>query len=374
MSEQSRFSCVVVLLHLEFVLTGLVTTLIGPLVPFFVTRCSMSDQDAGLLIAAQFAGNFVGALFATRNLSRSILTGLPLIAIGVAALSFVPCTAKDLCAACYGMGLGLTILPINLVIARHWPVRRARSLSLLNFLWGAGALGSPILVGWSHRHHRVSEMLIAIALSALGLWLATMSSTGFSIAPLQKGGPDSVCHARSLFLYAALFFMYIGVESSVGNWASPYALRILPTRDGIGILSVTCFWSALLTGRVVCAIVLKHASERLVYHGSLALTVAGVSLLVAAQSPGEVLVAALITGFGLAPVFPLLLSFASGSLLSSRSSGWVFSCAALGGVALPWLTGWVSTRSNSLRAGLTVPAFATILMAALSLAARGRRA
>jgi fucose permease len=200
-----------------------------------------------------------------------------------------------------------------------------------------------------------------------------MSSGELSIAPVQGANSESTWRSPSLVFYAALFFMYIGIESSVGNWAAPYALRMQHTDDGIGTWAAGCFWSALLTGRVVCAIVLKRAAERLVYHGSLAMALVGVALLLASHSSIQVLVAASITGLGLAPVFPLLLSFASGSLLSSRNSGWVFSFAALGGVALPWLTGWVSTRSNSLREGLVVPAFATILIAVLTLAARRRR-
>jgi len=61
----------------EFILTGTVTTLLGPLLPVLVKRCAMSDADAGSLVAAQFAGHFVGALFANRSLRTSIFIGMP---------------------------------------------------------------------------------------------------------------------------------------------------------------------------------------------------------------------------------------------------------------------------------------------------------
>src|SRR5258708_38287083 len=92
-SHDSRLSPQLLdVLYLEFVLPGTVSTLLGPLLPVLVKRCAMSDADAGSLVAAQFAGHFVGALFANRNLRVSILIGMPLIAIGVRGVSFSSCT------------------------------------------------------------------------------------------------------------------------------------------------------------------------------------------------------------------------------------------------------------------------------------------
>src|SRR5438132_9588922 len=110
--------------YLEFILTGTVTTLLGPLLPVLVKRCAMSDADAGSLVAAQFTGHFVGALFANRNLRTSIAVGMPLIAVGVGTFAFSPCNLSYLCTACYGVGLGLTISAINLIVAVRQSERR----------------------------------------------------------------------------------------------------------------------------------------------------------------------------------------------------------------------------------------------------------
>jgi fucose permease len=373
-AEHPRFSsCLRTVLYLEFVLTGAVTTLMGPLIPHFVGLCTMSDADAGLMIAAQFSGNLVGAFFANRNLGRSILTGMPLIAMGVAGLAFSSCAFKDLCAACYGVGLGLTISAINLTIASDGPSSRAYSLSLLNFLWGTGAVGSPVLIGWAQRRHLLWEVLVGIAVAALALWFATLASGGLSLARGQRTRVDSGWYSPSLLFFAALFFLYIGVESSVANWAAPYALRMQHTGDWISISSVACFWLALLTSRVICALVLRRVSESRVYGVAMGLTIAGGAFLIVSHSGNQVLVATSMTGFGLGPIFPLLLSIASGSLLSRRNSGWVFSCASLGGAVLPWLTGRVSSWFSSLRTGLLVPVSAMILIMTLSLARARQR-
>jgi fucose permease len=367
-ADQPRFSSsLLTVLYLEFVLTGAVTTLMAPLIPYFVRRCAMSDADAGLMIAAQFAGNFVGAFFANRNLGSSIVTGMPLIAIGVAGFAFSSCAFKDLCAACYGLGLGLTISAINLTIASHRPSSRAYSLTLLNFLWGAGAVGSPVLIGWAQRRDLLSGVLLGMSTAALALWLATITSGGLALARVRKTRVDSGWYSPSLIFFATLFFLYIGVETSVANWAAPYALRMQHTGDWISISSVAYFWLALLAGRIICAVALRRVPEGRVYGCALVLTLIGASLLISAQSGNQVLIATSMTGFGLGPMFPLLLSFASGSLLSRRNSGWVFSCAALGGAVLPWLTGRVSSGFSSLRIGFIVPASAMVLIMTLSL-------
>src|SRR5262249_49067293 len=162
-SADSRLSSpLLAALYLEFALTGAVTTLLGPLLPLFVSRCSMSDADAGSLVAAQFAGGLVGAFFANRNLRVSVFAGMPLIAIGVGALGFSSCTVSYLCTACYGVGLGLTMAAINLIVAGSHAERRAFSLTLLNFIWGAGALTSPMLVEWARRHQVLPWSLLGL--------------------------------------------------------------------------------------------------------------------------------------------------------------------------------------------------------------------
>lgn len=373
-SDCHRISArLVFILYLEFALTGAVTTLLGPLLPGLAKRCSLSDADAGLLIAAQFAGNFAGALFANRNLGLSILTGLPLIALGVGGLAFSACSLNAIWAACYGIGLGLTISAINLIVARQDPSRRASSLTLLNFVWGAGAVGSPVLIGWAEKQHITSWVLVVIATGAITLWLVTIIEGNLSFLPALENHLPSTWYSPLLLFFAALLFLYIGVETSVGNWAAPYALRMRHTSNLIGASSVACFWLALLAGRLACVFLLKHTLEILVYGFSAVFTMGGLAFLLTAASGHQVLAGSLITGLGLAPMFPLLLSFASRSLLAYRNSGWVFSCAALGGAIVPWLTGRVSTSFHSLRVGLIVPTFAMILIITLSLGrSRGR--
>ena len=357
-------------LCLEFVLTGAATTLLGPLLPLWVKRCSLSDADAGLLVAAQFTGGFIGSLFANRNLRSSVLLGMPLIAVGLGALAFASCNFSYLCTACYGVGLGLTMAAINLIVAREQSGRRAYSLTLLNFLWGVGALVSPVLVEWARRHQIVSWSLLGLGLISLVLWLLLVLGN-FSPAAQEARAAES-WYSPALLVFGVLFFLYVGVETSVGDWTGLYATRMQHVNDSIAASSVGCFWLVLLTGRLINAALLRRIPEPVIYWLSLALALGGISLYLFSRSSLQVLVAAAITAWGLAPIFPLMLSFASDFLLAHRNSGWVFASASLGGALVPWLTGQASVGFGSLRIAFLVPASAAALIVALSLFRLGR--
>src|SRR5205807_5060519 len=131
--------------------------------------------------------------------------------------------------------------------------------------------------------------------------------------------------------------------------------------------AVGCFWLALLSGRLVNAALLRHVPEHRIYSFSLIIMLGGFWLFLSTHSSLQVLLAAGVTGLGLAPLFPIIMSFASPALLACRNSGWVFSSAGLGGALVPWLTGQVSARFGSLRAGFIVPTSAAVLIVALSL-------
>src|SRR5215471_2455334 len=308
-STNSRLSSrLLAVLYLEFVLTGIVTTLLGPLIPLLVKHCSMSDAAAGSLVAAQFAGQFVGALFANRNLRVSVFAGVPLVSIGVAALGFSSCNLSYLCTACYGVGLGLTISAINLIVAGSQSERRAYSLTLLNFLWGIGAVTSPVLVEWAQRHQFLSPSLLAVGLAGMGLWIAMIRSD-LSPPPPQETGSAAAWYSPPLLLFGVLFFLYVGVETSVGAWTALYATRMQRVNESIAAAAVGCFWLALLSGRLINAALLRRIPEQPIYRLSLAIMLAGLSLFLLSQSSLAVLLAASVTGLGLAPLFPLIVSF-----------------------------------------------------------------
>src|SRR5256885_14980523 len=50
------------LLHAGFVLTGVVNTMVGPLLPVLSARWALNDAHAGYLFTAQFSGSMLGVM------------------------------------------------------------------------------------------------------------------------------------------------------------------------------------------------------------------------------------------------------------------------------------------------------------------------
>src|SRR5271169_6750529 len=75
-------------IHAAFVLTGVITVLLGPVLPVLIVRWSLSDQRAGLFFTLQFCGNLagiasMGALISRRGYRLAIPLGFGFMAAGV---------------------------------------------------------------------------------------------------------------------------------------------------------------------------------------------------------------------------------------------------------------------------------------------------
>jgi fucose permease len=79
--------------------------------------------------------------------------------------------------------------------------------------------------------------------------------------------------------------------------------------------------------------------------------------LVSAHGTSVVVLGSVLTGLGLASIFPISVSLLPGWFGNSarRASGPVFSSGNMGGALLPWIVGIVSKHSGSLRLGFFLP-------------------
>src|SRR5450755_2503631 len=107
--------------QIAFLPTGILTTLLGPMLPILITRWAMNDTQAGNLFLVQFlaclAGvQLSGVLLARWGFRPAFLSGL-LMAGGVATLYAGGPWLGLISVAAYGLGLGLIIPADNLLIA-----------------------------------------------------------------------------------------------------------------------------------------------------------------------------------------------------------------------------------------------------------------
>lgn len=366
-----------VLLHAGFILTGIVTTILGPILPFLASRWILSDAKAGSLFTAQFLGSVLGGLSISvliprRGFRFALVAGFLLMAAGVGFLGLSPWPLGWFATFGYGIGLGLVIPAANLYVSDVSSQRRAAALNLLNLSWGIGAVACPILVLLLHGQVGLSGFLVSLAVVLAGCASALSALKFASVSPLSTGQPSATLPRRAGLVAAAralgaLFFLYVGTENAFSGWVSTYAKRISAPEQALWVATPSVFWGALLMGRALAPVALRYLTEVKLAATGLVIALGGALGIVFSTTVLEVRLGAGVAGFGLAPVYPIFIAWLGQRFGADapRPGGVMFALAGCGGATLPWLVGQVSTSFASLKVGLVVPLIGCLLMLAI---------
>jgi fucose permease len=148
------------------------------MLPILSARWSLNDTQAGYLFTAQFASSMTGMLLSGVLVRRqgyrlTLIQGLILMAMGIAALAQANWALVLVSVCVFGAGFGITTPTANLLIARTYPTDRAAQLNLLNSSWGVGAVSCPLLLAAAQRSGHTSLFLygMAVALAAMAVGL-----------------------------------------------------------------------------------------------------------------------------------------------------------------------------------------------------------
>jgi fucose permease len=364
------------LLHAGFILTGVVNTMLGPMLPALAARWKLSDARAGYLFTAQFTGSTLGVIGSSALMSRrmhraALMLGLGFMAVGSAMLLASGWIPGIMAALLFGTGLGLAIPTTNLLVSELNPQRRAAALSLVNFSWGVGAAACSFLISAMLRAHRSFYFQYGVA--AL-LILVAVSLTRDSF-PIVSPTPENIGGVRTHFLgngwmpvLGALFFLYVGCEAGLGGWTATYAQRITAGSGMMWVLMPSFFWAALLFGRATTPLLLRVVRESTLAQGGLGVSTLGLAALLAARNLFSVAIGVTLAGLGFSSVFPIAIAALSRKfgVNAPRIAGLMFALAGAGGATLPWLIGYLSTTLGNLKYGLLVPLFGCIVMLLLN--------
>ncbi|MEO6816775.1 MAG: MFS transporter [Edaphobacter sp.] len=371
MAQRIKVSPSAGLMHFGFVLTGLGTALLGPILPLLTRQWHLLDAQSGILLLAQFCGSFAGGVSVSRHLRRSLLTGLCAAAAGFGLFAIAP----GLAAACIGLflggfGLGQIIASTNIIAGRRYTEHRGSALALLNFSWSFGAMLSPLLAAWLIPRFALRGMLECFA--ALFVVAALAMAVEIVGTPEEIGAAETPSESKQLgwgvFLYfAALLVLYGGLETCLSGWLTTYALRYGDKTLAISEYTTLLLWMALTAGRAGSSVVMLRIGEKTVQRWGMALAVLFTAGLATAHSATGIAVFAVLVGFSLAPFFPSTFALLMAEKPAARQAGIVLAVSGLGAAALPWLMGVVSTRTGSLQVALALPLAAAILLLGMSL-------
>lgn len=358
------------LLYGSFFLIGIAAVLLGPLIPELRARWHLSAADAATLFLPFFVASAVGSVVSTFHLRRSVILGYGSAAVGVLALPLAGWPLSQGVVTFIGLGIGLASPAINVLVAQRHPTRRGAALTIVNLMWGLGAVSCPLIFAallWAVPYEGILGGLgLLLTIATVLLWRSpglAEASPASRPATTLNATTGSRSEAPWLLLLAAMFFLYVGAETALGGWLVSLAGQLGNTGTTVSMLIGAGFWGAFLTGRALTPLVLRRLPESTVY--VLALTIATLGTTGVFLAPTRELLAltSAMTGFGLSPLYPLTAAMVTAR--TSRGAGWVFALGGFGGAVLPWITGKMTLYSGDLRQGFLVPLGALLVLAVL---------
>jgi MFS transporter, FHS family, glucose/mannose:H+ symporter len=353
-------------LHPVFALTGVLHAVGGALLPSLAARFRLNDSTSGLLFLLYFAGTSLGALLCRGSYARLITIGFIAMVCTCGAVAVCPRSLLAPAFLLLGISVGVPMSAVTLFVGRAYPARCAPLLTFLNFSWSIGALAAPLIAARVLMHHSYQSAYLlfasasAVAALACALVLRDPPEPARGLSETRN---NTALYLIAVFAFAA--FLQVGIENTVAAWLPTYALRTAAAGIVFAAASTSFYWAGFLCSRGFSSLLLLRAEPMRVFRVAVAVAFVSALLLVFAPSVSIRNLAMFLLGAALAPTYPLVLAGFFARSRHTADSRWILFTAGFGGSVLPWIAGFTSTHTGSLRTGmLTIPA-ALLVMAFL---------
>jgi len=348
------------LAFIGFVSLGLPDAIIGVAWPSVRNAFQLRQGAVGLVLVVSGLGYLMSS-FSAGRLMHTIGIGLVLAAstglVAAAMFGFAFSTiwaAFIFCAWIHGLGSGAIDSGLNGYAAHHLS---ARHLIWMHACYCLGAALGPLLmtnVLASGRHYSAGYSVVGGAMLSMSVvFLITYQHWGDASATAKKTvlpvGAGRALQHSAVWLQMAVFFLYTGLEVTFSQWTFTVlteSRHVDPVSAGIAI---GVYWGSLGAGRILFGFIADRVGiDRLLRYCLLG--VASGAFLFAVPLPAEAAIVGLsLAGFGLAPVFPCLMSRTPrrlGPALSAHAVGFQVGAAMIGAAVVPGALGVIAGRSG----------------------------
>jgi fucose permease len=363
-----------------FLAFGAVLVLIGANQASLAAELRLDLAQSGLLASALALGLGAGVVIAgplfDRYPRRPLFVGSLLLAaaalIGVERDMDYPRWLAH--AALAGAGIGLYDTLINAVVVQRYREHAVRPMLVIHSGATVGAMLGPMLVAWiaSAHHYTASFAAAGYAHVAIAAWAACipLPAPDPRMATRTGDGRGGRLAWAPLVPLAAIAFAYVGVESSITVFAVPYASEALRLPASRGQLAISAFWLGLLAGRLALVGARTALGARvLVAAGAIAAALVAATVSLPSAPPEAALFA---VGAALGCVYPLMITLAGQSApsASGTAAGLAAGAGAIGGFAVPWITGAAGDASGIALGFATLAIWCGAIAAAAALCRR----
>ncbi len=355
----------------------MVIGLLGPSIPGIIADLGISYAQAGLFFTCLSLGSLFGTSLggmASDRVDRRILFALIalLMAAGLAAVGLAPA---------YGwMLLFVFLLSVvggpagtvgQSIMLNLFPERRGRYLALQTLFSSLGSFVAPLLVAvnfaaglsWRWPFRETAGIALALFLAVLLVPLQPARHSGSAPRPFRAllGNPR-------LALTAVLILLSVGPDLGFSFWLAEHFRTELKVSLRLSSAVVSLFLVGMMAGRLLTSRLLRRLAPPKILQAALVLALAAMAVFLLAPPVPLKLLAIVLYGLGVAPVFPLLMARGTATFPDQPGavSGLLFACVSLGGMIFPFLLGLVAEAADIRSAYLVTAGIQLLMLVAIN--------
>lgn len=352
--KSNRQLLLLTIAYLGFISLGLPDPVAGVAWPSVRDTFSLHQSGFGLVFIALgcgycASGFFGGKLTSLLGLGNLLWISSGLVAIAMLGSGLAPVWPFFVASAViWGLGSGGIDAGLNSYVSNHFS---ARHMNWLHACYSIGATVGPLMMtavlvragSWRLGYYLVGALLLLMTV----LFFVTRSRWNDPVRTIVGEGESPVGITATLreplvWLQIVLFFFYVGMEFTVGQWSFTLLTESRGVRaDMAGVLAGS-YYAAIGLGRVLTGVIAARFGLDRILRISMLVALAGATLFALGMPVGISNLGLTLVGLGLAPVFPCLMSMTPhrlGAANSTHAVGFQVSAGMVGAALVPGLAG-----------------------------------
>lgn len=357
----------ILLSFIAFISLGLPDGLLGVAWPSMRAAFGRSLDSLGMLMFAATTGYITASFLSGRAMARLGVGGLLALscaATGSALLGYTLAPGWWVVVALgvlAGLGAGAIDAGLNTYVAANFG---EGLMQWLHASFGVGITLGPVIMtaglglfdSWRWGYVLVGLAQLSLALAfflTIAMWQQPAPGSAQAAAEPERLLTDyqtplgSTLRRPAVWASLLLFFLYTGIELTLGAWAYTLLTESRGVAPAAAGLWAGSYWATFTVGRVLAGLFARRVGLHRLTAGAMLLALAGALLVWWNPLEGVSLLGVALTGFALAPIFPALVSGTSrrvGAQHAANTIGMQIAAAGLGAAAIPALAGVLAQR------------------------------
>ena len=358
---------------LVFFVYGMMSALLGVVLPRLSERFSLTPEQNGFLAMIQALGLgaasiSAGPLIDNRGRKTGLTLGLGIVTSSLIAVPNV--SGYGAIAACWfalGFGCGIIVTAGNALVSDISGSRRASGLNLISVFFGSGLMATPFIAANVLAGDAIKLCYLIAILTASTLLMQIT-------APMPPLGVERGFRASEigdllgrpvLYLLALLLFLYVACEVGFSTWLARHLIA-QGMQEHQALNTLTAFAFGILIGRIVVSRILigiPAVTVTLVAAGLMTvLTYATLQI----TDPAAARIVVFCAGMAMAPVFPTTLGMVGDAFpkATATAMGIVITCGWIGlAVSAPVIGAIAGADPTRLKVALLLfPVFSALMV------------